>query len=287
MGARAKARAGAGARAGMGARARAVVVAKQATTRAPERPTSGRGRREPTSNAPRHGTRSAWDAAPDGARRALADRARRAGEGGESRPRTRPDTGRAAQPRRREVDGEAEAVAGAVDAKRRPLPHRDLHGRAKAADGASRTGPRRARGGGARARRLFGFRRGGEPPGYLPPAPTTGTTEGGGDGARGTVEAVQGGGFSRRPGRAFVSAGGASGASRVRAGARSRGPRPLPPWGKRRSHRAGSAEARAGSASLRAGNAAPRRGNARSDRLAKPKTPRARTRAAAGVLRRR
>ena len=43
-------------------------------------------------------------------------------------------------------------------------PHRDRHGQAKAADGVSRTGPRGARAGGARARRVFGYRRGGEVP---------------------------------------------------------------------------------------------------------------------------
>ena len=127
------------------------------------------------------------------------------------------------------VDGEAEAVAGAGDAKRRALPASGSPWTREGRGRRSRTGPRRRRAGGARARRLFRYGRGGEPPGCSLSAATTWTTKGGGDGPRGTVEAVQGGGFSRRPGRAFVSAGGASRASGARAGARSRGARPLPP----------------------------------------------------------
>ena len=119
-----------------------------------------------------------------------------------SRPRARPETGRAQQPRRREVDGEAEAVAGAGDAKRRALPASGSPWTREGRGRRSRTGPRRSRAGGARARRLFRYGRDGEPPSHLPSAPTTWTTEGGGDGARGTIEVVQGGGFSRRPGRA-------------------------------------------------------------------------------------
>ena len=100
-----------------------------------------------------------------GVGRAFAHRARRASEEGASRPRTRPETGRAAQPRRREVDGEAEVVAGAGDAKRRALPALGSPWTGEGRGRRSRTGPRGARAGGARARRVFGYRRGGEVPG--------------------------------------------------------------------------------------------------------------------------
>ena len=260
------------------------MVAEQTTTRDSRgareraREASADLERAPRRDAPKHAP-----SRPTEVGRALARRARRAGEGGVSRPRTRPETGRAAQPRRREVDGEAKEVAGTGDAKRRAPPHRDRRGQAKAADGVSRTGPRETRASGARARRLFGYRRGGGVPGAddartrrrpseslarhategvatllrgnaTPPAASTGPyrrvtsahgtpiapepltsrarhgDHGGGRG-RGPRDrrSRPGRRRSRRPGRAFVSAGGASRDSGARAGARSGGPRPLPP----------------------------------------------------------
>ena len=151
---------------------------------------------------PESGRGDPRDATPDGGRTRPRSSRRESGRGRRSRPRTRPDAGRAAQPRRREVDGEAEAVAGAGDAKRRALPASGSPWTREGRGRRSRTGSRGPRAGGARARRLFGFRRGGEPPSHSLSAPTTRTTEGGGDGPRGTIEVVQGGGFSRRPGRA-------------------------------------------------------------------------------------
>ena len=115
--------------------------------------------------APRRDAGDPATSRPTEVGRALAHRARRAGEGGASRPRTRPETGRAAQPRRREVDGEAEVVAGAGDAKRRALPASGSPWTGEGRGRRSRTGPRGPRAGGARARRVFGYRRGGEVPG--------------------------------------------------------------------------------------------------------------------------
>ena len=129
------------------------------------RPKSGRGRQTPASSrAPgRHSvnTRCRADRGPTRHRSSR----RKSGRG-----RRTPTSSRA--PRR---DGLRSLVVAKSTARRRwsrgratrsgaRSPHRDRHGQAKAADGVSRTGPRGARAGGARARRVFGYRRGGEVP---------------------------------------------------------------------------------------------------------------------------